>query len=277
MKISKILNNNAVIVRDGDREKVVVGAGVAFGKKRNDPVPADKIEKVFVMTENEQLSQLLGRIPEEHFTVSEAIISRAEKALGTKLNEHIHLVLTDHLSFAIERTKDGIHVHNKLLGEIRLLYPKEYGIGLWGIGHIRDTLGVEMPVDEAGFIALHLHTMKPHGSNLNDTIRQATIVRDMLRSIRGCLQQEIEEDDISYQRLVTHLQHSVANLGRYDAHTLDREMAELIRTRYAESYQCAKVMAAESRRLHEVEIPEPELAYIALHIERLRNPSNQGT
>lgn len=277
MKINKILNNNAVIVRDGDQEKVVVGPGVAFNKKRNDLVAADKIEKVFVMSENEKLGQLLGRIPEEHFTVSETIISYAEKVLGTKLNEHIHLVLTDHLSFAIERMKDGIHVHNKLLGEIRLLYPVEYGIGLWGVGHVREALGVEMPVDEAGFIALHLHTMKPHGTNLNDTIRQATIVKDMLRSIRDCLKDEIEEDGISYQRLVSHLQHAVANLGRYDAHTLDPDMTELIRIRYAGSYRCAKVMAAECLRLHEVEIPEQELAYIALHIERLRNPNHQGS
>ena len=35
--------------------------------------------------------------------------------MGTKLNEHIHIALTDHLSFAIERVRDGIHLNNKLI------------------------------------------------------------------------------------------------------------------------------------------------------------------
>lgn len=42
-KISKILNNNAVIVRDGEEEKVAIGTGVAFDKKKNDIVNPNKI------------------------------------------------------------------------------------------------------------------------------------------------------------------------------------------------------------------------------------------
>ncbi len=121
MKISKILNNNAVIVVDNQQEKIAVGAGIAFGKKRNDILNSGKIEKLFVMKENEKLQQLLCRIPEEHFIISEKIISFAEDYIGTKLNEHIHIALTDHLSFAIEREREGIQLKNKLLHEIRIL------------------------------------------------------------------------------------------------------------------------------------------------------------
>lgn len=49
MKITKILNNNAVVVLDNEREKIAVGSGVAFNKKRNDIVNLDRIEKIFVM------------------------------------------------------------------------------------------------------------------------------------------------------------------------------------------------------------------------------------
>ncbi|EUJ33033.1 transcriptional antiterminator [Listeria floridensis FSL S10-1187] len=34
MKIIRILNNNAVIIQDGDEEKVAIGAGIAFNKKK---------------------------------------------------------------------------------------------------------------------------------------------------------------------------------------------------------------------------------------------------
>lgn len=170
MKIKKILNNNAVVVLDDEREKIAIGAGIAFNKKRNDIINTDKIEKIFVMRENDKLQQLLSRIPEEHFTISEEVITYAEKHMGTKLNEHIHIVLTDHLSFAIERVRDGIHLNNKLLHEIKILYRREFEIGLWAIQHIKERCQVEMPEDEAAFIALHIHTMKPQGGDLHDTV-----------------------------------------------------------------------------------------------------------
>ncbi|MEK4316923.1 CAT RNA binding domain-containing protein, partial [Bacillus sp. FSL R7-0229] len=39
MKIYKILNNNAVVVKEGDQEKIVMGPGIAFQKGKNDVVP----------------------------------------------------------------------------------------------------------------------------------------------------------------------------------------------------------------------------------------------
>src|SRR5690625_7017670 len=90
--------------------------------------------------------------------ITEAIIAFAEKYLETKLNDHIRIVLADHISFAIDREEKGIQLRNKLLPEIKILYKSEYEIGLWAIRYIKEKLKVEMPRDEAGFIALHIHT-----------------------------------------------------------------------------------------------------------------------
>lgn len=135
MKISKILNNNAVVVMDKNQEKIAIGSGVGFNKRKNDLVQTDKIEKLFTLKENEKLQQLLLRIPEEHFILAEEIIDYAESRLNTKLNEHVRVGLTDHLSFAIEREKEGIYLKNKLLQEIKVLYKDEFEIGLWAIKH----------------------------------------------------------------------------------------------------------------------------------------------
>ncbi|MFO1443180.1 PRD domain-containing protein [Bacillus sp. Bva_UNVM-123] len=183
MKIKKILNNNAVVIYDGEQEKVAMGSGIAFGKRKNDPVNSHQIEKVFVMKENEKLQQLLSRIPEEHFTISEEIITYAEQYIGIKLNEHIHIALTDHISFAIERVKEGTFLKNKLLQEIKVLYKKELEIGLWAISHMKEKCKLDIPVDEAAYIALHIHTMKPQGGDMRQTVKQTTIVRDMLSVI----------------------------------------------------------------------------------------------
>ncbi|MBP2242156.1 beta-glucoside operon transcriptional antiterminator [Cytobacillus eiseniae] len=270
MKIKKILNNNAVIVLDGGREKIAIGAGIAFNKRKNDLVIASKIEKVFIMRENAKLEQLLSRIPAEHFTISEEIITYAEHDLGAKLNEHIHVVLTDHLSFAIERTQKGIYITNKLLYEIKILYPREFEIGLWAIKHIRDKCQVEMPVDEAAFIALHLHTMKPQGGDLHQTIRQTTIIRDIIQSVKSQLKIEIEEDEIAYQRFISHLRFTLSRVSQYDLHTMDEELSGMIQKKFPIAYRCAKEIAQALLSRHGMELPKVELGYIALHIERLR-------
>lgn len=271
MKITKILNNNAVVVMDGTNEKIAIGGGIAFGKKRNDIVNPDKIEKLFIMKENEKLQQLLSRIPEEHVIISEEIITYAEKHIGAKLNERIHLVLTDHLSFAIEREKQGIQLKNKLLQEIKILYKSEYEIGLWAIRHIKEKSNIEMPVDEAAFIALHIHTMKPQGGDIRETVRQTHIVKDMVQTIMEFLKISIREDDISYQRLITHLRFALTRVNHYEIHTMDNEMLEMIKKKFPLSYRCANHVAKELLDQHEIVIPEHEMGYITLHIERLRN------
>ena len=59
-RIHKILNNNAVVVLDEGKEKIVMGPGIAFQKRKNDLIPVGRIEKIFVMEEeNEKFQQLL--------------------------------------------------------------------------------------------------------------------------------------------------------------------------------------------------------------------------
>src|SRR5699024_1980400 len=128
--------------------------------KKKDIVNEAKIEKLFVSKESEKLEQVLLRIPEEHSMVTEAIIAYAEEKLGTQLNDHIRIALTDHISVAIDREKQGIHVKNKLLPEIRILYKKEFDIGLWAIQLIEEKFHMKIAIDEAAFIALHVHAMK---------------------------------------------------------------------------------------------------------------------
>src|SRR5699024_12310252 len=98
MKATKILNNNAVIIEDNGQEKIAIGSGVGFNKTKNDSINPSKIEKKFVLEENEKLEQLLLRIPEEHFILSEEIIAYAEEKLGVKMNSHNIVASTHNLS-----------------------------------------------------------------------------------------------------------------------------------------------------------------------------------
>lgn len=136
--------------------------------------------------------------------------------------------------------------------------------------HIKEKLKIQMPVDEAAFIALHIHTMKLHGGDVHDTIRQTSIVREMVQTIKTCLNVAIEEDDLSYERLITHLQFALTRTNHHERHTMDEEMLEMIKRKFAFSYRCAAEVAKYVSSSHGINLAEEELGYIALHIERLR-------
>ncbi|MEK3854155.1 PRD domain-containing protein [Cytobacillus sp. FSL H8-0458] len=270
MKIKKILNNNAVVVKDGETEKIAIGTGIAFNKGKNDIIKQQEIEKLFVMEESSKLQQLILRIPENHFEISEEIISYAEEKLGMKLSDHIHIVLTDHLSFAIEREQEGIHLQNKLLQEIKVLYQVEFEIGMWAIQHIKKRFEIEMPIDEAGYIALYIHTAKPKSGDMQTTVRQTAIISDLIQTITKFLNITIDQDDISYQRLIIHLRYSISRIKHFELHTMDEEMLEMIKKKFPISYQCSKEVVKVLKDTYEMGIPDSEIGFISLHIERLK-------
>lgn len=276
MKINRVLNNNAVVVKEGDTEKIVMGSGIAFQKGKNDLIDKKKVEKVFILKEeSEKFQELLQTLPEEHILLGEEIISYAEEKLDVELNNHIHISLTDHLSFAIERTEKGMHVKNKLVNEIRLLYQEEFQIGLWAVNRINKRVGLDLPIDEAANIAVHIHTAKMNDVNVEKSIQKAVIVQDMIDIISSELNIEIERGSMSYQRLITHLEFAINRYdGEHPFQQLDEEMLAMIKKKHERAFDCAKSAGDFVHGEYGIHFPDSELAYIALHIQRLIHEKN---
>lgn len=273
LKIYKVLNNNAAIIKEDGQEKIVMGPGIAFQKGKNDTIPRNKVEKIFTIhEENEKFKQILETLPEEHIEAAEEIISYAEGRLSAPLSDHIHIALVDHLSFAIERIRKGFVIQNKLLNEIKALYKKEYEIGLWAIDLVKEKLKVELPDDEAGYIALHIHTAKMDAENMQKTLKYTNIIKELIEKIECCFNQKIDENSISYQRLVTHLRYAINRLESNEAfHVMDDDMLYFIRKKYPESYQCAAGLADYVKTEYDLHLPESEVGYITLHVQRLND------
>ncbi|MFN2744682.1 MULTISPECIES: PRD domain-containing protein [Bacillus] len=273
MKIYKVLNNNAAIIKEDGQEKIVMGPGIAFQKGKNDTILRQKVEKIFTIhEENEKFKQILETLPEEHIEAAEEIISYAEGQLSAPLSDHIHIALVDHLSFAIERIRKGFVIQNKLLNEIKALYKKEYEIGLWAIDLIKEKLDIDLPDDEAGYIALHIHTAKMDAENMQKTLKYTTIIKEMIEKIECCFNRTIDENSISYQRLVTHLRYAINRLESDEAfHVMDDDMLYFIQQKYPESYRCAAGLADYVKTEYDLHLPESEIGYITLHVQRLND------
>lgn len=81
MKIKKVLNQNAVIVLDDGHEKVAVGKGVGFNKKRNDLLARQQVERMFVMEPEgiKKLQVLLSQIDDKYFLLVKRLLSTPKR------------------------------------------------------------------------------------------------------------------------------------------------------------------------------------------------------
>ena len=276
MKIKKVFNQNAVLVADGAIEKVAIGKGIGFNKKKNDLVHERDIEQMFVMeTEQENFQQLLSQIDEVYFFASERIIKHAETILKEKLNEHIHIALADHIAFAMDRLKNGIIVQNKLRKEIEVLYSEEFLIAEWAIEYLSTQFGITFTLDEAAYIAIHIHSARTSEYGNNKSIREITMVSEMARVVSEELAIDFtsSEMSLSYSRLVTHLRFVLERFYTKKYHAMDQDVLAIIKKKYDLSYQVALKVSTMLHVDFGISLPEDELGYITIHIERLSNLS----
>ena len=274
MKIKKVLNQNAVLVLDEGQEKVAVGKGVGFNKTKNDVLSRQLVERMFVMEPEglKKLQVLLSQIEDKYFLASEEIIQHAETVLGEKLNEHINIGLSDHIAFAAENIQNNIIVRNKLLSEIEILYSEEFAIAQWAVEYLTQTLEIPFSYDEAGYIAIHIHSARSGRTDNSKSIREVTIVSEIIHLIEQELAIDIHDDknSLSYSRLVIHLRLFIHRFQQNQYAVLDEEILEVVKKKYAESYEISKKVQVLLMRNFHYQVPNEELGYLSIHIERLR-------
>lgn len=274
MKIKKVLNQNAVLVLDEGQEKVAVGKGVGFNKTKNDVLSRQLVERMFVMEPEglKKLQVLLSQIEDKYFLASEEIIQHAETVLGEKLNEHINIGLSDHIAFAAENIQNNIIVRNKLLSEIQILYSEEFAIAQWAVEYLTQTLEIPFSYDEAGYIAIHIHSARSGRTDNSKSIREVTIVSEIIHLIEQELAIDIHDDknSLSYSRLVNHLRLFIHRFQQNQYAVLDEEILEVVKKKYAESYEISKKVQVLLMRNFHYQVPNEELGYLSIHIERLR-------
>ena len=274
MKIKKILNQNAVLVDDQGEEKIAIGKGIGFDKKRNDLLLSRDIERLFILEPEGQmkLQTLLSQIDEKYLFAAEKIIDHAEILLMEKLNEHLLIILTDHIAFAAQNIKDGIILRNKLLPEIEILYREEFTIAQWAVDYLTKTIGIPYTYDQAGYIAIHIHSARSGEQDNHRSIREVTIVSDIIQLIEKELSINLhaEEMALNYSRLVNHLRLLLQRYHNQQYATLDNEIVQLVKLKYPESYQIAKQVRVLLIKNYQLSTTTEELGYLAIHIERLR-------
>ncbi|MEZ3500111.1 BglG family transcription antiterminator LicT [Pantoea sp. KPR_PJ] len=273
MNITKILNNNVVVVQDEHgREQVIMGRGLGYQKQTGDALDTSLIEKVFALQNDElsgRLGELLNQIPLEVMTTCDMIIRLAAQRLGT-LHDSVYITLTDHCYFAIERQKKGMAIKNVLLWDIKRLYPKEFELGHEARAIIARRLHVELPEDEAGFIALHLVTAQLN-SEMPEVMDVTRLMQEILQLVKYQLRLEYDEESLNYQRFVIHLKFFAQRiLTRTQVKDDDVSLHIAVKDNYAKAWKCAEKIAQHLSQRYQRELTTEEIMFLTLHIERVK-------
>ncbi|EOI00759.1 hypothetical protein UAW_00026 [Enterococcus haemoperoxidus ATCC BAA-382] len=277
MEVKKVINNNIIKSLDADGlEVLVMGKGIGFKKNIGDVIDDALIEKIYTSNADlntNKLTQLLANVRLEHLQVANEIIGFAKVSLGKKLNENIYLTLTDHIDYAIERHNSGLPVRNALLWEIKRFYNHEYLIGKEALNMISNRLGIALPEDEAGFIALHIVNAELDLSQVSQVSEMTKVIQKIINIVKYHYKTDLDEYTLNYERFITHLKFFAQRL--FSGIELDKDKDEgflfMLKEKYQDEYLCALKIRDYISKEFGRDLQEDEMIYLTIHIRRITN------
>lgn len=278
IQVFKVLNNNVIIANHPKyQEVVVIGKGIGFNSKVGDDLPLTSVEKMFILTnqqEQEQYKQLIPQVAENLIEiVNEGILYIMEHS-KLPLNEHIQIALTDHISFALKRYNQGIMLHNPFLFETKEMYPEEYQMAEHVIELIRKGFHVDLEQDEVGFVALHIHSALTN-QHITEVKKHSELVAYLVELVEENINYQIPRNSLDYSRLLTHLRFALERVRSGRIEKQISSLDKLLHQEYPELYSLAwKMTKIMEQKLH-MPVSPSEVSYLTVHLQRLNEKKKE--
>jgi transcriptional antiterminator len=273
-EIIKTLNNNVLIAQNQSfGEVVLIRKGISFGKKAGEVIFEDGYEKMFVLTnqkEQEQYKKLLTDIDDDMLDIIQDVIRYISHRAGKPLNEHIHIALTDHITFALQRLQQGMDLKNPFLIETKSLYPFEFQLAKEVVDELNKRLDVNFPEGEIGFIALHIHssiTNKP----LSEVNQYSQLISRLTDLIEESLSIKIDHESVNYLRLIRHLRYTIDRVNSGETVAEPEKLSFLLKNEYPICYNTSWKMIKVMQQALKKPVYEAEAVYLTMHLFRLTN------
>ncbi len=282
MKIKKILNNGAVITENENKEEIIVlGKGLAYGKRSGDEIDATKIYKIFTPFSGKQKKLLVETIHETDpifFQISQKIVDRLKHEENIDLADSVYITLTDHLATSVERGRKGLFLSNRFLWEIKNYYPKEFSYGVWALRLLKNQFDLDFPEDEAGFIAVHIISGEL-GNDVSDFQKSVDFIKSITKIVKYYFKINLDYQSLSYNRFAVHLKFFWKAM-MYDRSSrefgdLSQEILKVIKNSDIESYKCALKIKEYIDQKYNYELNNEEIMYLAIHINKIVNDNRR--
>ena len=200
-----------------------------------------------------KFQEILLDIPSKYLEVSNCIIERAKKYLDAEIDDNIYISLTDHIHMAVKRYLDGMQVPNPLLLDIKRFYNKEYEIGCQALEIIKDQLKVELPEDEAGFIAFHFVNAQQNleSSKMVDIMK---LVKEITNIVKYQMGLDLENKQYTDE---------------------DNPLYHIVKEQYKKAFNCTQSVVKFVDNKYNYKISKEEQLYLTVHIENIITKSKK--
>lgn len=277
MIIKKKLNNNVALVKDDEKEFIVMGAGISFNKKPGDTVDQTLIDETFYASDSSskrllhQYQDMLTDLSEDALLLANKIVDIARSKLNRKIGFSTVIALADHIEFAIERHNNGVVITSPLSFEVKQFYPKEVAIGRQAILLIQAFYHTRLDNEEAISIALHFVNTQDEQLSLNETLEITQLISGITRLVFESIGREIDTEEMNVARFLTHLRYYLIRQLNGSVATTDQNEAlyHLVLTTYPKSFQIAEKIADYLYQQKKWTSTKDELVFLSLHLNRL--------
>lgn len=270
-RVSKVLNNNGVIAIDMDENKeyVILGKGVGFGKKvsqRFDKPEGCTTYRLEQETERGYAKELVKGIEPEYLEIADAILTESQKVFGDSIDRGILFPLADHISFAVARIRRNEQISNPLTEDIKVLFYSEFKVAETLKTILRERLQIEIDDHKVGYVALHIHSAIGD-EKVSVAMQTARAVRECIDMIEKATGKPIDVLSLSYNRLMNHMKYMVARASTGEKLNLD--MNEYMLDQYPQAYKVATDICKNLEGCIGHNLDETETGYLAMHIQRV--------
>lgn len=113
------------------------------------------IRSIHIQTNPVLREDLVNVVGKELVDIVDEMLDIARREM-LNLDQHLFYCLAIHLNAALERLRQGKHIRNPHLREVKREYVSEFRLAHQMTSFINRRLGVALPEDEAGFLAMYL-------------------------------------------------------------------------------------------------------------------------
>lgn len=269
-RVKKALNNNTLIaIGDKDnREYLLIGKGIGFGKKVSQRIEAPQECTIYSLhehTERGSAMELVKDMDPVFLEIAEQVLKEGERVFG-KIDWNILFPMADHIAFAVKRIQNGEQINNPLTGDIRALFHMEYNTAEYIRPILKDRLGVEIDEHEVGYVALHIHSAIEN-ENVALSMQIAGAVRECIQLVEEKTGKTIDVMSLTYNRLMNHVRYMAARITKGEPLKLD--MNDYMSEQFPDAFRLASIVCLHLSKYLKKKMDEVEIGYLAMHIQRV--------
>lgn len=269
-RITKILNHNSFmgIESKNDQECLIMGKGVAFGKKVGQTVSVTGDARVYSLkelTDRGEAKEIIKSVSPLCLELANEVLDQAEEEFG-KVDRSILFTMADHLDFAVRRIQNGEQISNPLTDDIRIMFYKEYKVAGCIRDLLKEKLGIRIDEHEIGYIALHVHAAIVD-ENVSQAMEIARTVRECICMVEEETGKSIDIMSLGYNRLMNHVRYMVARA--IHGEKLKMSLNDYMSVKFPGPYMTAEKICRKMEKSLKLPIPDIESGYLAMHLERM--------